>query len=204
MNPRLIRAAEKASRPKPSSGLGKPTTCQHCGAGMIQAALRAHLESCDRAPEITGDMRFCTACQRPKPKETFHAHPGRPEGIGNHCADCAKERSIGWYSNPANKERRKHSLRLRLYGIKPDEYNALFEAQGGVCAICGTYPITDSPKTTGLHVDHDHSTGRYRGLLCQPCNHILGNCKESLTILDAAKAYLLRHHPELLKQSHTV
>jgi hypothetical protein len=62
---------------------------------------------------------------------------------------------------------RSHMLR-RTYGITSADYDALVLRQGGCCAICGT----DKPKGHGsrLHVDHDHITGRVRGLLCHLCN----------------------------------
>lgn len=52
--------------------------------------------------------------------------------------------------------------------LSPDEYEALLEAQGGVCAICG-----NPPAKRRLSVDHDHATGKVRGLLCFRCNRAL-------------------------------
>lgn len=57
----------------------------------------------------------------------------------------------------------------RTYGLAPGEYEAMLERQGGVCAICGKRPVT-----IRLAVDHDHVTGRVRGLLCKRCNRALG------------------------------
>ena len=50
----------------------------------------------------------------------------------------------------------------RKYGLTLEEYDAMLEAQGGVCAICGE----PRPEERTLHVDHDHETGAIRGLLC--------------------------------------
>lgn len=52
--------------------------------------------------------------------------------------------------------------------LSDEEYAALFDAQGGGCAICG-----NAPKTRRLHVDHNHATGAIRGLLCYRCNRNL-------------------------------
>jgi recombination endonuclease VII len=58
--------------------------------------------------------------------------------------------------------------RAKQLGVSDDEYARLLEAQGGGCAICGA-----KPKTRRLHVDHDHKTGKVRGLLCHRCNRAL-------------------------------
>ena len=63
----------------------------------------------------------------------------------------------------------------------------LAEQEGG-CAICG-----EPPKTSALHVDHCHDTGRVRGLLCFRCNSALGNFREDPAILTAALDYLAQH-----------
>jgi hypothetical protein len=55
-------------------------------------------------------------------------------------------------------------------GLSVEEYDAMLKAQGGGCAICG-----NPPKTRRLDVDHDHKTGKVRGLLCHRCNRALPN-----------------------------
>jgi len=64
----------------------------------------------------------------------------------------------------------------------------MFEAQGGVCAICGEA----RPDERTLHVDHDHATGLIRGLLCFRCNQAIGSLKEDQDIFLAAADYLDR------------
>src|SRR5690349_757828 len=70
--------------------------------------------------------------------------------------------------------------RQRLYGIKPEAYQALVESQAGRCAICKTIPTT---QKRALAVDHDHATGRIRGLLCHYCNGMLGHARDNVEIL---------------------
>jgi hypothetical protein len=62
-------------------------------------------------------------------------------------------------------ERDRASSLKRRYGITPEQYQKMLDRQGGICAICGR-----PPKTLRLSVDHDHRTGRVRGLLCYQCN----------------------------------
>lgn len=87
-----------------------------------------------------------------------------------------------------------HSLR-KHYGIGLDEYDKIYEAQLGVCAIC-KQPESAKDKDGGprmMAVDHCHETGKVRGLLCTGCNTALGGLKDSIDLLDAAKNYLLKH-----------
>lgn len=84
-------------------------------------------------------------------------------------------------------------IRLRKYGISLEDYNSLFTKQHGVCAIC-LCPETRVDIRTGrimaLSVDHCHTTGKVRGLLCFKCNGILGWAKDNPVILNRAAAYL--------------
>jgi hypothetical protein len=76
----------------------------------------------------------------------------------------------------------------RKYGISLGDYEAMFEAQGGVCAICGEA----RPEDRTLHVDHDHETGEVRGLLCFRCNNALGDLREEYELFQRATNYLDR------------
>lgn len=80
---------------------------------------------------------------------------------------------------------RKHYLKKK-YGITLEEFDALLEAQGGVCAICDGGPR----PWPNLVVDHDHSTGRIRGLLCHPCNAGLGQFNDNPERLARALEYM--------------
>jgi hypothetical protein len=85
-----------------------------------------------------------------------------------------------------NKRHRK-SMLMRNFGLTEIEYQQMFDAQGGLCAICAR-----SWKTRMLAVDHDHETGKIRGLLCGRCNGQLG-WLENNEWINAAKAYLARY-----------
>lgn len=80
----------------------------------------------------------------------------------------------------------------RLFGISLDEYNEMLENQNYVCLICHCPETSkhNNQKIKELAVDHCHSTGKVRGLLCDRCNHILGLAKDSKTLLLNAIAYL--------------
>jgi hypothetical protein len=76
------------------------------------------------------------------------------------------------------------------YGITPDEFSAMERAQGGACALCRKPPTGRLKKDQILHVDHDHATGRVRGLLCTHCNTALGLLDDDQARLAAAIVYL--------------
>jgi hypothetical protein len=81
---------------------------------------------------------------------------------------------------------RQRSAKMRSrYGIDVDEYDALSERQCHACAICG-----ERAQGESLDVDHDHVTGKVRGLLCRQCNQGLGLFKDDPTRLWCATAYL--------------
>ena len=73
---------------------------------------------------------------------------------------------------------------VRPYKIKPEDYYAMLSNQGGKCAICGETPEKD------LYIDHDHSTGRVRGLLCVRCNTGIGWFRDNPVYLHNAEKYL--------------
>jgi len=94
------------------------------------------------------------------------------------------------------KRKKKENANWRLdgtmkyrYGITAEQYNQMMAAQGGVCVICAIAGTVKVEKRS-LCVDHDHVTGRVRGLLCHRHNFLLGNAGDSLAELSAAYHYL--------------
>ncbi len=104
---------------------------------------------------------------------------------------CRKHRNM-----PKNKERQRAYIRnwtlKKTYGITTEDYNNMFIEQAGQCAICGTHQSKLKKK---LHVDHNHETGRVRGLLCDGCNIALGRMKDDMRILRSAIKYLEQDVP---------
>ena len=79
----------------------------------------------------------------------------------------------------------------RNYGLSMKEYKILLEVQNNVCAICRGLP-TENLKY--LSVDHNHTTGKVRGLLCQRCNRALGFVKEDVEIVSRLLEYIKKHN----------
>jgi hypothetical protein len=89
------------------------------------------------------------------------------------------------YHDTHKEERKKSSLK-REYNITLEEYNQRLKKQKGSCAICHEKFKSD----THTQVDHDHKTGKVRGLLCRKCNSILGYSNDEIQILLNAINYL--------------
>jgi hypothetical protein len=81
-----------------------------------------------------------------------------------------------------------HRARVaKVYGIEPEDYDRLYAAQDGRCAICRRA----TGKTRRLSVDHDHATGKVRGLLCRPCNQMLGHARDDPDFFMRAVQFLM-------------
>ncbi len=101
------------------------------------------------------------------------------------------KRCASWRANNPKKVKHlgwKANLK-RHYGMTVEMYEDLLAAQNNACAICGA---TYGAKRQRLHVDHDHVTGRIRGLLCSACNRGIGFFKDSPNLLQVAAGYLAR------------
>lgn len=98
-------------------------------------------------------------------------------------------------ADPAKYDHRaRERLVNRLYRISLEERDALEAAQGGTCAICEKAETTTSKagRVRRLAIDHCHTSGRVRGLLCGSCNRALGLFGDDPGLLDKAAKYLLR------------
>ena len=87
------------------------------------------------------------------------------------------------------------------FGIDAERYQEMLVEQNDVCAICKQPERTAdglSGKTKDLAIDHDHTTGAVRALLCSSCNTALGLFQDSPVLLDAAKQYLAKHATSVL------
>lgn len=105
----------------------------------------------------------------------------------------------------ANKEKRKKYLKdnferdkekrskyyqtakLKKYGLNEEQYLERFNNQNGCCRICGT---SQEKLKSSLHIDHNHKTGKVRGLLCVKCNNGIGQFNDSIELLEKTIEYL--------------
>jgi len=94
-----------------------------------------------------------------------------------------------WRRVQAERKATAHENRVqKVYRLNPGDYERIYRHQSGVCAICKRA----TGKTRRLSVDHDHATGKVRGLLCRPCNDMLGHARDSDMFFYRAAGYLQR------------
>ena len=122
-------------------------------------------------------MKTCTKCGETKELTEFRKDRTiKPDGLVRHCKTCQAG------SGDAKKARTRW-VRWK-YKMSVEDYESLYTAQEGKCAICG------SNGDTVLYIDHCHTSNKVRGLLCQPCNSGIGMFKDDPTLLSAAIQYL--------------
>lgn len=117
--------------------------------------------------------RTCRQCKIEKPIGDFKADSRDATGRSTQCKACfaaamKARRADGRYDELQREGRRRHNL--KQFGLTVEQYDAMLERQGGVCGMCRQACATGRR----LAVDHDHQTGRVRGLLCHRCNRGLG------------------------------
>ena len=146
----------------------------------------------------------CRYCSVEKPLSDFYKSSRNKTGHQYECKECMKKRVKESRSkNPekykayarswriAHRDSDKNSARKfrykNLYGMSIQDYDKMLEKQGGCCMICKEH---HTDHATRLHVDHDHNTGKVRGLLCRRCNMLLGVVDDDVNLLGFAIQYL--------------
>ncbi len=147
-------------------------------------------------------MKQCSNCKVEQPDGAFYKRADRLGALHSWCIKCmielrrSRNPEIAEYQRKhragRDEEAKKADKDYQLwykFNITLDDYNALLEEQGGVCAVCKKPPTKDNSRGT-LAVDHDHLTGTYRGLLCTNCNTGIGSFFDDPTLLENAAEYL--------------
>lgn len=140
--------------------------------------------------------KICSKCKIEKDIEEYHFTDKKKGLRKSKCKDCQAEYIQSYKAN--NEEKLKNIWRkasrkyinydirrnktLKKYGLDLESYNNIFDKQQGACKICG--------DKINLCVDHDHKTGKIRGLLCNACNKGIGYMKDNPDILEKAILYL--------------
>jgi len=131
-------------------------------------------------------MIHCKRCDKFLTENMFGSDKSRVSGKSIYCKRCRAR--LAKVSRKEKPQVGRNYSRLKRYGLSSEQYKSMLQKQNGLCAICGT----DKPGAghSELYIDHDHSTGTIRGLLCRDCNLMLGYSKDDPNRLLQAIQYL--------------
>jgi len=150
-------------------------------------------------------LKKCCCCKQWLPLSDFGNNKSKWDGLASECKKCVVKHSQKYAKTKQGQKSRKRynsskkgkltnkngHLRYR-YNITLKEYDRMFKEQKGVCAVCGR---VETHKThhgkVGLSVDHNHKTGKIRGLLCTKCNTALGIMEENKELMLKLINYLM-------------
>ncbi len=168
--------------------------------------------------EVHSSKKVCGRCEKPLDRSAFGKDKQARDGLRANCKACRKELNHDYHAGLSRDEKDKRLERTRQwrlnfpekykasyqqgnrkdkYGIDEATYQAMLTAQEGKCAICRQAETVRSNGTdvNRLAVDHDHTTGAIRQLLCSKCNGGLGFFRDDPALLEAALSYLKKHKP---------
>ena len=146
--------------------------CNRAKSNAHYRKRRAVLGRTVREPDDSPDgFKRCSGCRQVKKLEEFHKNQRHADGYMGYCKPCRKDMA------------RATHLR-RMYGLDELGLSELIAAQCGVCAIC--------ELRAAVHVDHDHSSGKVRGVLCFRCNVAIGHLDDDPALMRSAIRYLER------------
>lgn len=154
--------------------------------------------------------KICRICGDLKNRSEFYPKSDAKDGLRSTCKSCNSEESKKWgkqnknrsykihknyrESNPEKIKEIQRNTKYKLnYGITTADFEKLYSSQGEKCEICKK--STDK-ISTNMCVDHDHDTGKVRGILCRKCNSALGLFTDNEEILENAISYLKKHKQE--------
>ena len=152
-------------------------------------------------------MKKCRVCGIEKPIEGYYKRNDTHKAWWDPCRDCVlTARKIDYHkrkehmTEAARRHRKKHPEKIRdtklrqAYGVGSDYYNERLAEQGGVCAGCRQNVKTIwKGRVVAMAIDHDHKTGKNRGVLCLNCNRALGSLRDNINILQNLIDYLNKY-----------
>jgi hypothetical protein len=134
----------------------------------------------------------CPKCGETKEHSDFYRNSSAKDNCSPYCKVCSNLRTTSYAKENKDKIQPKlagYALKRR-YGITVEDYEAMLITQDYKCAICGTDKCSSGRN---FAVDHDHTTGKVRALLCALCNKALGSFKDNPVIIQSAIDYLKKH-----------
>ncbi len=171
---------------------GHKSQCKMC---VNKLAIQNQRTRRARLGSIKICSKVCSSCRCDLPLSDYNSQKSSRDDLQSVCKSCAKShRQKKLAENPDHY----YGLHLKkTYGMSLEEFHEMEKSQNYKCKICGT---TDPGTYKGkgvlrnhFAVDHDHDTGKVRGLLCRGCNIGIGMLDDDLKRIEAAAVYLRKH-----------
>jgi hypothetical protein len=131
------------------------------------------------------EVKKCYKCQNILPLTSFAKHKGKSDGLQERCNSCRQKH----YKDTGHITHRNNDIK-RKYNVTTEWYENKFKEQNGLCEICNKPQLHNKR----LAIDHNHNSGKARGLLCDVCNRAIGMLNDSIEILESATNYLRKYH----------
>ncbi|WP_338146796.1 endonuclease VII domain-containing protein [Streptomyces boncukensis] len=148
---------------------GLQAYCRECWSAYHQQRQLARGRNVRPRVKTPEGHKYCRCCEQTKPHSEWHRNASASDGLATLCKACK-----------ALKGRAGHLK--RQYGMTETDRQALVDSQFGICPIC----LRPDP----VHVDHDHQTGRVRGVLCFTCNAAIGHLRDDPGVMRRAIGYV--------------
>jgi len=144
---------------------------------------------------VPNGFKICSKCKEIKLLNCFYNKNETSDKLTSWCKSCTLKNNKNWHDK--NKERtriwnKNYSL-MKEYGITLDQYEQMLKEQNGVCAICSKKESAFNHVTKrvwDLAVDHEHKTGKIRGLLCRRCNQTIGLLYDDISLIKQMAKYV--------------
>lgn len=148
--------------------------------------------------------KMCSKCKQVKPTSEFYKRPNRGKNsVRSTCKDCSKSHLDSLKKTPHSQlppERKKARRRTfrkswlkRRYKMTIEDYEEMFEKQGGTCAICKSADSGGKHDSETFMIDHCHKSEKVRGLLCNRCNLAIGVLKDDVWLIERILEYIKIH-----------
>lgn len=133
-------------------------------------------------------MKQCSKCNETRDYFEFYKDSKTKDGYSYSCKNCRKNYAAQYAKTNKYKEKvRRNKWKQAGIDVTFEQYEQMFKEQDGCCAICKT---NVNQFNKGMCVDHNHTTGKVRGLLCTDCNRGIGSLKDNKELLQKAIDYL--------------
>lgn len=188
---------------------GHESSCKQCSSARhyerrrerrLEQGLTVKFPTLANRQLMEEGKKYCPACKQILNLTEFSTMKVR-NGISSHCKSCNNQRSKEYMKTPHGQEKKEEYYKKRKekyvdrklrkkFGISYEQYKKILDRQDGKCSICGKTPEENKKL---LAVDHNHLTGKNRGLLCSSCNICIGFIEKNKLSVNSISNYLTTH-----------